>query len=66
MIVHTNAIAVTIRISVANLIGGGGNTDVFPGSKMPPLSDKIGSAVSLHYKTICGAYVKDCKLHCSS
>jgi len=33
--VHTNAIVVTIRISIADLIGGGGNTDVCPGRQTP-------------------------------
>jgi len=34
--VHTNAIVVTIRISVADVIGGGGNIDVCPpGGKHP-------------------------------
>jgi len=32
---HTNVIVVTIRISIADLIGGGGNTDVCPGRKTP-------------------------------
>jgi len=32
---HTNVIAVTIRISIADLIGGGGNTDVCPGRQTP-------------------------------
>ena len=31
MTVHTNAIIVTIRISIAGVICGGGNTDVCPG-----------------------------------
>jgi len=33
--VHANAVAVTIRISSADLIGGGGNTDVCPGRQTP-------------------------------
>jgi len=33
--VHTNAIVVTIRISIADLIFGGGNTDVCPGRQTP-------------------------------
>jgi len=33
--VHTNAIAVTIRISIADLIGRGGNKDVCPGGLTP-------------------------------
>jgi len=33
--VHPNAIVVTIRISIADLIGGGGNTDIFPGRQTP-------------------------------
>ena len=33
--VHPNAIVVTIRISIAGLIGGGGNTDIFPGRQTP-------------------------------
>jgi len=32
---HTNVIVVTIRISIADLIGGGGNTDVCPGRQTP-------------------------------
>ena len=35
MTVHTNAIVVTIRISIADLIGGDGNTDVCPGRQTP-------------------------------
>ena len=34
--VHTNVIVVTIRISTADLIGGGGNTDVCPGGRQTP------------------------------
>ena len=33
--VHTNVVVVTTRISVADLIGGGGNTDVCPGRQTP-------------------------------
>jgi len=33
--VHTNAIVVTIRISIADLIGRGGNTDVCRGRQTP-------------------------------
>jgi len=32
---HTKVIVVTIRISIADLIGGGGNTDVCPGRQTP-------------------------------
>ena len=33
--VHTNAIVVTIRVSIADLIGRGGNTDICPGRQTP-------------------------------
>ena len=35
MTLHTNVIVVTIGISIADLIGGGGNTDVCPGRQTP-------------------------------
>ena len=42
MIVHTNAIVVTIRISIVNLIGGGGNTDACPGRAANTLALPLG------------------------
>jgi len=33
--VHTNVIVVTIRVSIADLIGGGGHADVCPGRQTP-------------------------------
>jgi len=46
--VHTNAIVVTTRISVADLIGGGGNTDICPRTfacLAPPLLGGVNSAL---------------------
>jgi len=43
---HTNVIVVTIRISTADLIGGGGNTDVCPGRRTPSRRHWIWSKIT--------------------
>jgi len=39
---HTNVIVVTIRISIADLTGGGGNTDFCPGRQTPSRCHWVG------------------------